>query len=91
MRVCLMDEYKSTYHQTFTRGTMSLSREAFNAYALGMMLTMISTGYSDSLAFAPVQQGTSFPINIVRIAIEVVDGANTEDSISERFVNTYGM
>ena len=91
VRVCLMDEYKCTYHQTFSRGDMRMSREAFNAFALGTMLTMISTGYTDSLAFASAQQGTSFPINIVRVAIEIVDGANTEDSISERFVSNYGM
>lgn len=91
IRVCLLDSYGQTFHQTFTRGAMRISREAFNAFAIATLMTMVETGYTDSLDFKSAQRGTTFPINITRVCVEMVDGANTENEISERFVNTYGM
>lgn len=89
--VHLLDDTGSTHHQRFERREMALSREAFNAYAIGTMLTMVSTGYIDSLAFTPSQNGTTFPASIVRIGIDVIDDANTQEDCCKRFHDTYAL
>lgn len=90
-RVCVSLAHNdgSTSHRVYERGSMTLSREAFNAFALGNMLALVETGYTDTLAFASAQQGTSFPLVTTAIGIETIDDANTYEDVCERFIGRY--
>jgi hypothetical protein len=72
---------------------MRVSRQAFCEFALGNMLTMVLTGYSDSLDIGNGITGNYIETESAQIlgySVEVVSDANTDDEIDSRFRARFG-
>lgn len=82
-------------HQTFVRPvSMVLDRQAFNAYAVGTMLTMLITGYTDSLDFSGTINGNRIDMagfDLQGYAVDVITNGDDADEADIRFRAAHGM
>jgi len=82
-----------TTHRTYTRGSMSISRQAFCEWALGNLISLVMTGHTNSLELGNGINGVR--VNLTNesfdaYSVEVIDDANTEDEIDNRFRESVG-
>ena len=83
-----------TSHRTYSREGMPISRQAFCEYAFGNMLSMLITGYTDSLDLSHGIAGNrintaEFEFNAY--AVDVIDETRDADTIDEQFRISVGM
>jgi hypothetical protein len=83
-------------HRTFTRGTSANvpGIQRFNEWALGSLLAMVMSGYTDCFQLGVGVNGHRIDTtgrDIKGFSCDVVDEANTEESIDHRFRVAMGI
>ena len=83
-------------HSTYVRPESSNapSCQAWAEFALGNLLALVMTGYTDSLRLGNGITGNRIDVSgaeILGFSVDIVDANNTVDAIDKRFREFYGM